>query len=318
MQSEHKIILITQGVTPVVKPLLESNYNVVGIVYAMPRKKKRTWMKALLVKLLERLYGLIIPTLEKIALSKGISYFEHDATNSHELHEWLKQISPELIVVYSMSHLLKEEVLKLPSLGVINLHPSYLPKYRGPDPWFWQYYHNEAKGGVTVHYVDKGEDTGDIINQKEYIIEKGVRSPQQQAQAINQLGTALLLKSIGEVLSGTAKRKVQPSESPTVRARRLPTSEQASIIEWDKWSIEHCWHVLRGTELWLNAIEQPSGLYKGQRWRVEDYIKTAVPDNFIKGKVYRIDQQSVVYCHEGMIRLSKQWSLKSFILWVLS
>lgn len=90
-------------------------------------------------------------------------------SSSCELESWVKSLSPDLIVVYSMSQLLKENIYSIPRFGTINLHPSYLPEYRGPNPIFWMYYNMEKQGGVTVHYIDQGEDTGNIILQKRYV-----------------------------------------------------------------------------------------------------------------------------------------------------
>ncbi|WP_281085258.1 formyltransferase family protein, partial [Methanosarcina acetivorans] len=75
----------------------------------------------------------------------------------------IRNLEPDLIVVFSMSHLLKENVFNVPSYGTVNIHYSYLPEYGGPNPLFWQYYDYILDPGVTLHYVDKGEDTGNVI-----------------------------------------------------------------------------------------------------------------------------------------------------------
>ncbi|AAM07923.1 formyltransferase family protein [Methanosarcina acetivorans] len=80
----------------------------------------------------------------------------------------IRNLEPDLIVVFSMSHLLKENVFNVPSYGTVNIHYSYLPEYGGPNPLFWQYYDYILDPGVTLHYVDKGEDTGNVIYQRRY------------------------------------------------------------------------------------------------------------------------------------------------------
>ena len=78
--------------------------------------------------------------------------------------DWIRDKNPDLIVVYSMPFCLRRGIL-FSSLGTINLHTALLPKYRGRT-YLWTYYYFDMDTGVTVHYIDKGEDTGDIVLQK--------------------------------------------------------------------------------------------------------------------------------------------------------
>ena len=78
---------------------------------------------------------------------------------------YLEAHSPNFIVSYGYRHILKRDVLDRYPDRVINLHASYLPWNRGADPNFWSYVEDTPKG-VTIHYVDEGVDTGDIIAQR--------------------------------------------------------------------------------------------------------------------------------------------------------
>ena len=71
----------------------------------------------------------------------------------------------EFIVSYGYRHIIKPDVLKYMQGNAINLHISYLPFNRGADPNFWSFFEGTPKG-VTIHLLDKGIDTGDIIVQK--------------------------------------------------------------------------------------------------------------------------------------------------------
>src|SRR3989338_1042294 len=81
------------------------------------------------------------------------------------LFQEVKEINPEIIVSYSYRFILKSDIFSFPRLGTVNLHISYLPWNRGADPNFWSHIENTPKG-VTVHYIDDGIDTGDIIGQE--------------------------------------------------------------------------------------------------------------------------------------------------------
>ena len=74
---------------------------------------------------------------------------------------------PDLIVVCHFQKLINHNVITIPKFGCINLHPSLLPKYRGMSPQHWPIINGDKKTGITVHFIDDGVDTGDIIIQQE-------------------------------------------------------------------------------------------------------------------------------------------------------
>ena len=116
------------------------------------------------------IYFFIFDSLKSFAKKEKIPYYYMNKGSDKNLENWVKCINPDIIVVYSMSQLLKENIFSIPKYGTINLHAGLLPNYRGPFPYFWMYYNTDKKGGVTVHYIDEGEDTGDIIYQEVYDI----------------------------------------------------------------------------------------------------------------------------------------------------
>lgn len=79
--------------------------------------------------------------------------------------EKARAIAPDIIVSYNFRYILKPDVFALPRLGTINLHVSYLPWNKGAHPNFWSHLEGTPKG-VTIHYIDAGVDTGDIIAQR--------------------------------------------------------------------------------------------------------------------------------------------------------
>jgi UDP-4-amino-4,6-dideoxy-N-acetyl-beta-L-altrosamine N-acetyltransferase len=84
--------------------------------------------------------------------------------------QFFKETRIDFVISYGYRHIIKPEVLHFMSGRVINLHVSYLPWNRGADPNLWSFLEDTPKG-VTIHYVDEGIDTGDIINQKELFFE---------------------------------------------------------------------------------------------------------------------------------------------------
>ena len=101
----------------------------------------------------------------------------------------LRCLEPDLIVLGG-SRILRENILKIPTYGVVNVHPGILPKYRGVDVIRWAIY-NKDKVGVTVHFVDSGVDTGRIIKSEIIDVQIGETIEDIKIKAIN-LGAKLM------------------------------------------------------------------------------------------------------------------------------
>lgn len=305
-------MIITMGMSRILKPIV-SIHNVVGIIEPASRNIK-TNQKSLIFKALKDVYSIFkkeIKTLKSYSQEKKIPYYYMDNGSDKNLEKWVKNISPDVIVVYSMSQLLKENIFSIPKYGTINLHSALLPRYRGPNPDFWMYYDGVKEAGVTVHYIDKGEDTGDIIYQEKYDFPLGLKSPQMLDLSVGKIGVKLLLKALENIEN--LPRTVQPKESPTKKARNIKADEHKNIIDWQNWKIERIWHLLRGTELWLNALEKPSGIYRDQRWIIEDFEKCCTK-NYEVSKIHKENNTHFVACKDGKIYLSLKFSLKNFVL----
>lgn len=77
----------------------------------------------------------------------------------------IRSYNPDIIIIAAYPRLIPAEIYSIPPLGTINCHPSLLPKYRGPNPYFHVIYNGEKETGITFHYTDDSFDTGDIIAQ---------------------------------------------------------------------------------------------------------------------------------------------------------
>ncbi len=105
------------------------------------------------------------------ALKYNIPVVNSFDLNSPEFIEKLKQFIPDVIINQS-ELLLKEEILSVPSIGIINRHASLLPHFRGRLGSFWSHAANPPEYGVTIHFVDKEIDSGPMIIQKKYSIDQ--------------------------------------------------------------------------------------------------------------------------------------------------
>lgn len=105
------------------------------------------------------------PELKKWAEKLNVPFLPHANINDASFLEEIAQFDCDLFVSMSFNQILKTEIINAPPLGFINCHAGALPFYRGRNPLNWVLINGETEFGVTVHYVDEGIDTGDIITQ---------------------------------------------------------------------------------------------------------------------------------------------------------
>lgn len=309
-----RVVIITQGVSRVVMPLLSSKHEIIGIVENAPRAR-RQGLKKRIYELGMGLYQISQSrpySLRQLAYQRNIPYYYMGDGCSQHLAHWLQNLKPDIFVVYSMSELLKENIFTIPKFGTINLHGSLLPNYRGPEPWLWMYYHMDLHPGTTVHYIDQGEDTGDIICQQVYKLVLGTRLDEWLDYGIGVVGVHLLLQALQAIETGEVVRQKQ-LDGVQSRAGNIDAEDYAKLIDWQAWTIEHIWHFLRGTERMIDLIVPAGGLFAANRWVVLNYMRCDLPASYQVGKLYRERGSSFLTTREGKIYLAKTFSFKRLL-----
>jgi methionyl-tRNA formyltransferase len=107
------------------------------------------------------------PSISAYAEQRGIPAYRVTSPNSRSFLKLLAGLEVDVIVNQGQG-ILKERLLAVPAIGVINRHNSLLPRNRGRMAPFWALYRGEAESGVSIHFVDKGIDSGDIIVQERF------------------------------------------------------------------------------------------------------------------------------------------------------
>ncbi len=145
--------------------------------------------------------------ITSIILETGCNVIE----NSDKIDvSFLEQNSIQFIVSYRYRHIIKPPVLEFLKGNAINLHISLLPWNRGADPNLWSFLENTPKG-VTIHYIDEGLDTGDIIAQKEIFFDEEKETLATTYNKLNEEIVILFKEQWPLILEGKADRKKQPS-----------------------------------------------------------------------------------------------------------
>ena len=125
-------------------------------------------------KIKKKLYGIGIgknPSIAAYAESKNIHTQIITTPNSKKFREYLETLDLDIIINQSQN-IIKKELLGIPRIGVLNRHNALLPKNRGRLTPFWVSFKNERETGVSIHFVEEGIDSGDIVVQKKYTVDK--------------------------------------------------------------------------------------------------------------------------------------------------
>lgn len=123
---------------------------------------------------------------------------------TNDLVKQLSDISPDLILSIYYRKILPKALIDLPRLGCINIHPSALPFYRGPVPTAWAIENGEGEFGITLHYMDLGIDTGDILVQEIFEIGEDETGYELYTRAMD-LGFKLFKKNFKNIINETIK-----------------------------------------------------------------------------------------------------------------
>lgn len=210
----------------------------------------------------------------------------------------IAQIAPDAIFSLYYRDMLKDSVLSLAKHGAVNLHGSYLPRYRGRAPVNWQILHGETQGGVTLHSMVRKPDAGDIVDQEAIPIgpdDTGVDVYRKMLPAAERV----LRRSAQAVLEGTAPRVRQMESKATYYGRRRP---EDGLIDWH-WAAEDVRNLVRAvTKPYPGAFTFASGR-KVMVWRA---VHAGEPQPRPAGSVMRSSSGVYVVCGDRrLLRLDR-------------
>ncbi len=169
-------------------------------------------------------------SVAELAGEYGIPVFAPESINHPVWVNRIKAMAPDFIFSFYYRDMVSEEILAIPSKGCVNLHGSLLPKYRGRVPLNWAIINGESEAGVTLHYMVKKADAGDIISQEAFPItdNDNARTVFDKATAA---ATALLNRELPRLANGTASRTPQNDGLATTFPGRKPADGE---IDWNK------------------------------------------------------------------------------------
>ena len=156
-----KVVIIGYGTmfTNLIAATMDANCQVVGVL-----RKETTKYHPIIKKIKD----IFCPSLEYNYLkSYNIPEISVKSVNSEKFKKKLLKLNPDIILVGSWGEKIKKDIYEIPKIATINAHPSLLPKYRGPNPYFWTIKNQEKVSGITFHLINEGYDSGAILAQEE-------------------------------------------------------------------------------------------------------------------------------------------------------
>ncbi len=240
----------------------------------------------------------ITPVKEK-ALEYNLQVSQPERVREEAFMEELERLKPDVIVVAAFGQILPERILNIPRYGCINVHASLLPAYRGAAPIQWAVIDGLEETGITIMYMEKGLDTGDIICQSRVKL-----SPDETGGSLfDRLaveGADLLVEALEQLQNGTAARRKQ-DDSKSSYAKMLSKDMGCLDFTQDAATLER---LIRGLNPWPSAYTRVNGknlkIYAAEVRREDEIAGQKVA----AGTVIAVDKKSfTVRCGKGALRI---------------
>ena len=261
--------------------IVGTDNEVVGVVTQPDRKRNRGEVSFCPVK--------------QFAVEKGIKVYQYESIRKEGVED-IKAINPDIMITCAFGQIISQEILDIPKYGVINIHASLLPKYRGSSPIQWCLVNGESKTGVTIMRTALAVDSGDILLQKEIDI-----LPEENAGELFDRLAVLGGEAIVEALEIIKDGKAVYTPQDESQATHYPMiSKEDGKIDWSK-SAREVFNKMRGFTPWPSAFTTLDGkLFK--------ILKCVVSDKIFDGKegqVFVEERKAYVVCGNGTVELKE-------------
>lgn len=182
------------------------------------------------------------------ALPLGVPIYQPERIRRPDSVELLRTLGPEIIVVVGYGQIIPQSIIDLPRRGILNVHASLLPKYRGAAPVQWAIANGETKTGVTIMQIEAGLDTGDILLKAETDIGRKEQAPELSGR-LARLGAGRLLEAMRQIEQGTARWEKQDDQEATLAPI---LRKEDGLIDWSR-PAHQIYNRLRGFAPWPGA-----------------------------------------------------------------
>ena len=257
-----------QFAVTILASLLQSVYEVLA-VYSQPDRPAG------------RGHQVVFPPVKRLALERGIQVIQPETFKSSEAMEKLASFQPELIIVAAFGAILPPAVLSLPRFACLNVHPSLLPRHRGPSPVANTILCGDELTGVTIMLMNAGLDTGPILAQEKVGISL-MHTTGSLSSKLADVGARLLLETLPKWLGGELRPQAQDETQATYST--LITGKDAEI-DWHLSALE-LWRKVRAYNPWPSCYTW----WQGKRLKIHEAIPLGGMVEGEVGKVIAVEE----------------------------
>ena len=226
--------------------------------------------------------------IKVLAEESGIKTFQPDDVNSKSSIEYLKDFSAELFVVVSFGEILGRELLDIPRLYSINVHGSFLPKYRGAAPVNWALANGETQAGVSIIKMNEKMDEGDIVLKEAVSIDKDDDAV-TLLKKLSIIGAGALLDSL-DLIKGNEVKFTRQSSSEATYAPKL--KKEDGLIDWS-WSANKIYNRIRAFVPWPGCYTHWDGKIL-KIWRARPVNNTSSGGPSGPGTVLEVNKAGII------------------------
>lgn len=194
------------------------------------------------------------PPIKQYADERSLSVFQPTSLKSEDVLYQMRELNPDVIVVAAYGRYIPRGILDLPKHGCINVHPSLLPRYRGPSPVSAAILAGDDTTGVTVMKVTEEMDAGPVIASRKTAIEPD-ETTETLTQRLFELGAELLVETLPKWAGGEIE--AEPQDKSIATTTKLLTREDGKI-DWDQPAVRIA-RQLRAFHPWPGAYTRWNG-----------------------------------------------------------
>lgn len=216
----------------------------------------------------------------------GITVHQPERVRRPESFELLKSLAAEIMVVVGYGQIIPQSIIDLPARGILNVHASLLPKYRGAAPIQWAIAKGETETGVTIMRIDAGLDTGDILRKASLTIGDDETAPELSAR-LAPLGAELLLQTIEADPAAEKQNDADATLAPILK-------KEDALIDWTRVSGD-IYNRFRGFNPWPGAYTG----FRGQQLSVTSMKPVAGMSSLKPGECTVQGKRWIVGCGHG-------------------
>jgi methionyl-tRNA formyltransferase len=226
---------------PTLEALVDAGHEVVA-VYTQPDRPKGRGQQ------------IVSPPVKVAAQRLSLPLFQPPRIRRPENVEALQASQPDVMVVVGYGQIIPQNIIDIPRLGILNVHASLLPKYRGAAPIQWAIANGESETGVTIMQIDAGLDTGDMLSAWRTPIDPDETAPELAARLAPN-GANLLIRTLDELNAGRTLRLKQ-NDAEATHAPILK-KEDGEVL-WTR-TAQDIYNRLRGFTPWPGAYTSLRG-----------------------------------------------------------